>query len=117
MPGAFLRCHGYYQKEIEAKERIIVGVNAYQTEGEEAPETLYIDSIVEDEQIQRLNTLKKNRNNEKVDLLLSELKAVAEGTDNLMPIIIKLVKAKVSVGEIIDALKSIWGEYKEDPVY
>lgn len=108
-----------YQREIETKERIIVGVNAYEVVEEEVkgPETLYIDPIVEEEQIQRLNTLKKNRDNKKVNLLLSELKTVAEGTDNLMPIIIKCVKAQISIGEIIDTFKDIWGVYKEDPVY
>jgi len=106
-----------YQKEVEAQERIIVGINKYVSKQQELPEILRIPDSVEKEQIERLNNVKKKRNNEKVKEYLKELKKAAEGTENLMSYILKCVREYASVGEIIKTLKEVFGVFKEDPIY
>jgi methylmalonyl-CoA mutase N-terminal domain/subunit len=103
-----------YQREIEEKKRIIVGVNDYTIEEPECPiELLRIDSKVEEEQIANLQKLKRRRNNRKVEELLGKLHYSAEKDENLMPKIIEAVKAYTTLGEITDVLKQVYGEYKE----
>ncbi|MBN2157096.1 MAG: methylmalonyl-CoA mutase family protein [Candidatus Lokiarchaeota archaeon] len=105
-----------YQKEVEAKERIIVGVNKYVTESER-PEILYIDEKVEEEQCERLENTKKNRDSEKTTKALSILKQKARTEENLIPFILDCVRAYASIGEIIGALKEVWGTYREDAIF
>jgi methylmalonyl-CoA mutase N-terminal domain/subunit len=103
-----------YQREIENKERIIVGVNEYTIEGEECPiELLKIDPKVESEQIARLQKLRRERDNRKVNEVLEKLHYAAEKNENLMPIIIEAIKAYATLGEITDVLRKVYGEYKE----
>jgi methylmalonyl-CoA mutase N-terminal domain/subunit len=106
-----------FQKEVEAKDRIIVGVNEFITEKQSMPEILYISDQVEIDQINRLNQVKKQRDNKKVEQCLNELKKAAEGTENLMPYILNCVRAYCSIGEMIGILKQIFGVYKEDAIY
>ena len=104
-----------YQKEIEQKNRTIVGVNDYTLEGEsECPvELLRVDPKVEKEQVTRLQKLKRERNNKKAKEMLERLHTVAEKDANLMPTIIDAVKAYVTLGEITEVLRQVYGEYKE----
>ncbi len=104
-----------YQREIDSKERIIVGVNEYTVEeGEmETIPILKIDPKVEEEQIARLQKLKRERDNRKVKEVLEKLHYSAEKNENLMPVIIKAVKAYATLGEICDVLRAVYGEYKE----
>ncbi|MBD3352444.1 MAG: methylmalonyl-CoA mutase, partial [Candidatus Lokiarchaeota archaeon] len=106
-----------YQKEVEAKQRIIVGVNKYKTEEQETPEVLYIPDKVEEDQIERLNNVKKNRDNKKAEENLADLKKAAQGNENLMPYILNCVREYVSVGEIIGKLKEVFGTYREDAIF
>lgn len=106
-----------YQKEIEARERIIVGVNDFKLREPCSTPLLKIDEEVAKEQIKRLNTTKSNRNTEKVKEALSKLKEAAEGTENLMPFIIDAVREYASIGEIISTLKEVFGTYIEDSIY
>jgi methylmalonyl-CoA mutase N-terminal domain/subunit len=106
-----------YQKEVEKKERIIVGVNKYKPEKKIQPDILKIDEEVSINQKQRLKQIKKDRNNQAVEDALNDLKAAAEGTKNLMPYIIKAVKTYASVGEIIGTLKQVFGTYTEDSIF
>jgi methylmalonyl-CoA mutase N-terminal domain/subunit len=106
-----------YQKEIEKKERIIVGVNQFEMRDPCSTPILKIDEEVSLKQIERLNQIKKNRNNEEVNEVLQNLKNAAQGTENLMPYIIEAVKAYASVGEIIGALKEVFGTYIEDSIF
>ncbi|MCP4762524.1 MAG: methylmalonyl-CoA mutase, partial [archaeon] len=107
-----------YQKEIEAKDRIIVGVNEYINEqAEEQPEILYIDPKIEEQQVEQLNESKKKRDKAKVEQYLADLKKAAIGDENLMPYIINCIKEYISVGEIIAVLKEIFGVYKEDAIF
>jgi methylmalonyl-CoA mutase N-terminal domain/subunit len=106
-----------YQKEVENKERIIVGVNKYRPDEEIEPDILKIDDKVAVEQKESLKKVKKERDNELVEETLSKLKKAAEGTENLMPYIIECVRAYASVGEIIGTLKKVFGTYKEDSIF
>jgi methylmalonyl-CoA mutase N-terminal domain/subunit len=105
-----------YEMEIEENERIIVGVNKYQIDEEEPEDILKIDVKVQDEQIKFLNQIKSERNPEAVNEKLNKLKEATAGDDNLMPFIIDAVKEYASVGEICNALREVFGEYKEQVV-
>ncbi|MGQ9624249.1 MAG: acyl-CoA mutase large subunit family protein [Candidatus Bathycorpusculaceae bacterium] len=103
-----------YQREIEEKKRIITGLNEYTVEEEECPiKLLRVDPRVEKEQIERLQKLKRERDNRKVKAALEKLHYAAEKEENLMPTIIEAVKAYVTLGEITEVLRKVYGEYKE----
>jgi len=105
-----------YHKAIEKKEKIIVGVNAFQMEHEPIP-VLHIDESVARQQLARLKEIKRTRNNSQVKEGLRDLKKAAEDDVNLMPYILKCVKTYATLGEIIDSLKEIYGEYQEPITY
>ena len=102
-----------YQRSIENCERIIVGVNAYQDEERVSPPILRVDESVAQRQIERLKSLRQRRDSEAVNRALEQLKKGAEGKANLAPLIISCVESYATVGEISDALRSVWGEYRE----
>lgn len=105
------------QAEIEAGRRIVVGVNAF-TEGddEEIP-TLRVDPALERKQIERLQAVKATRDSAAVEAALAEIARVAEGDGNLMEPLIEASRAHVTEGEIIKKLQTIWGSYRETPVF
>ncbi len=105
-----------YELEIEEKERIIVGVNKYQISEPEYKDLLKINMKVQEDQIKFLKKIRDERNNGEVNEKLSALTKAAEGTDNLMPFIIEAVKSYASIGEICNAMRSVFGEYKEQVV-
>lgn len=107
-----------YQQMMENREIIVVGVNEYVLPELDLPiEILKVDPEVERVQIERLNEVRRKRDNAKVKRLLDDLKdAAKDENENLMPITIELVKAYASIGEICGALKEVFGEYK-DPAY
>lgn len=103
-----------YQREIDNHERILVGVNEYFIEESECPiDLLRIDPKVEEEQVARLQKLRRERDNAKVKQVLSKLHDAADKDENLMPTIIEAVKAYATLGEICDVLRKVYGEYKE----
>jgi methylmalonyl-CoA mutase N-terminal domain/subunit len=103
-----------YQREIEEKKRIVVGLNDFTVEEEECPiKLLRIDPKVEKEQVTRLQKLRRERDNRKVKEILEKLHYTAEKDENLMPTIIEAVKAYATLGEITDVLRKVYGEYKE----
>ncbi len=106
-----------YQREIENRERKIVAVNQFEQREPCSVPLLKIDEEVASEQIRKLNKLKKERNNDKVQEKLKRLKEAARGTENLMPFIIDAVREYTSIGEIINALKEIFGTYYEDSIF
>jgi len=102
------------QKAVECRERILVGVNEYKIEKDQVPiKLLKIGPEVEEEQLRRLRKMKRERNNRKVKEVLDELNSAAEHDENLMPPIIKAVKAYATLGEICSVLRDIFGEYRE----
>jgi methylmalonyl-CoA mutase, N-terminal domain len=102
-----------YQREIERRERIIVGVNEYVMQEEEPIDILVIDPAVEKRQIERVRELRVSRDQRHWQQALDELRKAAADTENLMPPIINAVKAYATVGEICNALKEVFGEYEE----
>ena len=102
-----------YQKEVDEKRRILVGVNYYTTEEKQPIKVLRVDPKVEEGQVARLQKLRRERDNRKVNEMLEKLHYAAGKDENLMPIIIDSVKAYVTIGEMCDVLRKIYGEYKE----
>ena len=106
-----------YQKEIESKEKVVVGVNEFTTEEKTPIPILRVDPAVEKKQIERLNMIKRKRNNMKVSKILNELSHAAEGDENLMPVIFEAVKEYASLGEICGVLREVFGEYKAPTIF
>ena len=106
------------QMEIDANQRIVVGVNEY-IERDEAPiELLHIDPALEPKQVQRLHGVRARRDGDAVERMLSRLKQDAAHTDrNLMPTLLECARAHVSEGEIIAALQEVFGSFQDTPIY
>ncbi len=105
-----------FQKAVERREKIIVGVNEYRMD-EEPLGILYIEEKVAEEQIARVAALKATRDAAAVTRALAALKAAARGTDNLMYPILEASRAYATLGEMCDALREVFGEYEEPPVF
>jgi methylmalonyl-CoA mutase, N-terminal domain len=105
-----------FQQAVEAKDKTIVGVNAYAQEDEPPIHILYIDESASETQLAKLQRLKKSRNGDQVQRTLDRLRAAARTTENLMPPILDAVRAYATIGEMCDALRDVWGEYEEVPV-
>ncbi|CAN5199136.1 methylmalonyl-CoA mutase family protein [soil metagenome] len=107
-----------YQYEVEQKQRIIVGVNRYQLEDEQPLELLRIDPALEGQQIGRVQALRARRDSAVVEAALARLKEDAAHEDrNLMPQIVDASKAYVTMGEMCDSLREVWGVWRETPVF
>ncbi|MEM2263380.1 MAG: methylmalonyl-CoA mutase family protein, partial [Candidatus Bathyarchaeia archaeon] len=107
-----------YQKEVENKKRIVVGVNEFISEEKTPIKILRIDPEIEKALIKRLNDVKKQRNNAKVKEALDGLRKAAEKEDvNLMPFIIQAIKEYATLGEICDTLRQVFGEYKPPSIF
>jgi methylmalonyl-CoA mutase N-terminal domain/subunit len=103
-----------YQKAVERKEKIIVGVNAFVSEDDAPIETLRIDESVAERQTARLAKLRASRDNGRVRALLTRLGAAATGNqENLMPHILDCVRSYATLGEICDELRAVYGVYRE----
>ena len=107
-----------YQSEVEAEQRIVVGVNRYQLDDEAPIDIHRVDPALEDQQIARVRALKAGRDSAAVEAALTRLKEAAgqEGR-NLMPPIVDAAKAYVTMGEMCDALREVWGVWRETPVF
>ncbi|HXN50609.1 MAG TPA: methylmalonyl-CoA mutase family protein [Candidatus Acidoferrum sp.] len=105
-----------YQRAVETKEQVVVGVNDFIAEEERAIPTLRIDPQVEREQIQRLQALRAKRDTNKTQAAIAELERRAATKENLLPAILGAVEAYATVGEISDTLRRAFGEYRESVV-
>jgi methylmalonyl-CoA mutase, N-terminal domain len=105
-----------FQRAVESKEQIIVGVNDFIAEEERTIPTLRIEPEIERSQIARLNALRSKRDSAKTQTALAELQRRAATTENLLPAILTAVEAHATVGEISDALRRVFGEYQESVV-
>jgi methylmalonyl-CoA mutase N-terminal domain/subunit len=101
-----------FQQEVEKGERIIVGLNRFQTAEEKPTGLLKVDPAVGEKQKAGLQELKNTRDNAALQQALAELKAAAAGSDSLMPPILKAVKTLATLGEICDTLRAVFGEYE-----
>ena len=102
-----------YQREIDNKERTIVGVNEYTSEEKQLIPLLRISLDVEKTQLERLNVLKNSRDSKRVQRALDRLRNSADADENLMPIMLEAVKAYATLGEICGVLREVYGEYQE----
>ena len=100
------------QREIETKRRVVVGVNEYVEEELPIEGLMRVDPIVGERQRARLEKLRASRDDERVQRLLGRLEEVAEGTDNIVPLLIECVENDVTLGEICRVLRNVWGEYQ-----
>jgi methylmalonyl-CoA mutase N-terminal domain/subunit len=105
-----------YQREIERGEQVIVGVNKFTDDAGQPLDVLQIDETAEQKQIQRLDTVKRQRSAHEVERTLESLRGAAEGSQNTMPYILDAVRAYATVGEICGALKDVFGSYTETNV-
>jgi len=105
-----------YQQAVERREQIVVGVNAFTTDDERAIPTLRIDPAVERAQIERVRAVRARRDAAKTGAATSEIERRAGSGENLLPAILAAVEAYATVGEISDALRRVFGEYKESIV-
>jgi methylmalonyl-CoA mutase N-terminal domain/subunit len=107
-----------YQAEVERGERVVVGVNRYVREDEPPLEILKIDAALEAQQIERVRALKGRRDSARVEQRLAELKEAADRDGvNLMPILLEAARDYVTMGEICDAWREVWGTWRETPVF
>jgi methylmalonyl-CoA mutase N-terminal domain/subunit len=107
-----------YQSEVEREQRVIVGVNRYTLDDEPGLEILRIDPALERKQIERVQTLRARRDTRRVEQRLAELKRAAAQDDvNLMPAIVDAARDYVTLGEICDAFRDVWGVWRETPVF
>ncbi len=105
-----------YQRDIEEKNEIIVGVNAFQLKEEPPHPIQKIDPMLEKKKIERLKTFRDKRDRAKTDKALNNLEIAAQGKENLIPFIYESVKNKATLGEISETLRKIFGMYRENVV-
>jgi methylmalonyl-CoA mutase N-terminal domain/subunit len=104
-----------WQKQVESKEQLVVGVNAFRAD-EPAVPAMKLDPALEEQQVSRLRAFRARRNGDAARRAVDAVRAAAKGTDNLMPHVLAAVKAEATLGEISDALRDVFGEYRETVV-
>ncbi|MBE7519301.1 MAG: methylmalonyl-CoA mutase family protein [Dehalococcoidia bacterium] len=105
-----------YQKDVESRERVIVGVNDFISTGDSAPDLMRVDPSIGQRQAERLRALRANRDERAARAGLERLGNAARGSENLLPIMVDCVESRVTLGEISHALRQIWGEQRETVV-
>ena len=105
-----------FQQAVEARDKIIVGVNDFVQEDEPPVPILYIDESTAEKQLSRLEEIRRTRDNDRVRRSLEALRETARGTGNTMYPLLDCVRAYATVGEMCDALRDVWGEYEEVPL-
>jgi len=106
-----------HQREVENKEKTIVGLNQFTAEKETPIKTLRVNPAVEKKQTEQLHALKRKRNSKKVKDALHQLHHAPESGENLMPLMIRAVKAYATLGEICDVLREVYGEYRAPTIF
>ncbi len=101
-----------YQRQIETGEKIIVGLNKFQSEEKEPVPLLKVDDYIRQVQAEKLNALRHNRDHAKCDNLLQQLNDKASNGENIIPTVIEAVENYCTLGEIADELRGVFGEYK-----
>jgi methylmalonyl-CoA mutase N-terminal domain/subunit len=105
-----------FQQAVEAKERVIVGVNEFAAADRQPVPTLYIDEEAGDKQLARLDRVRRQRDDDRVRRALGALQDGAAAGSNTMPLLIDAVRAYATIGEMCDALRQVWGEYVEQAI-
>ena len=105
-----------YQRAVDHKEALVVGVNSFELEEEKAIPLQRIDESLERKQVERVKALRAKRDQAKYAAAVMRVEEAAKGVGNLMPVIIEAVEANATVGEISDAMRHVYGEYQETVV-
>jgi methylmalonyl-CoA mutase N-terminal domain/subunit len=108
-----------FQQDVERKRQVIVGVNEFTppaAEGEDKVPILQIDEEAAHRQLAATERLRRERDGDKVKRALNALHDAAAGTANTMPALLDAVRAYATIGEMCDALRDVWGEYREQAV-
>jgi methylmalonyl-CoA mutase, N-terminal domain len=106
-----------FQREVESGERKVVGVNAFKDDRDPQIPTLKVDEAVTQQQIERLNAVKRARSGAEVKERLRAVEDACRGTQNLMPPVLAAVKAYATLGEVCDVFRKVWGAYRERGVF
>ena len=107
-----------FQQEVEAKERIIVGVNEYVMDDEAVKvPTLYVDPAKERIHLERLERVRRERDSEKATAALAALEQAARGAENTMPYLLDCARAYCTLGEMMGVFRAVFGDYTEAVVY
>jgi methylmalonyl-CoA mutase N-terminal domain/subunit len=106
-----------FQREVEQGERLIVGVNAYEEDESREIPLLRIDPDVEARQVERVKALRARRDAERAGAALGQLEQAARGDANLMPVIVEAARADVTMGEMCDVLRRVFGTWRETPAF
>jgi methylmalonyl-CoA mutase N-terminal domain/subunit len=104
-----------WQRRVESKDQVVVGVNAFKSEDPAVP-VMKLDPALEEQQAARVRALRKERNGAAASAAIDAVRTAAKGTENLMPHIVAAVKAEATLGEISDALRDVFGQYRETVV-
>jgi methylmalonyl-CoA mutase N-terminal domain/subunit len=102
-----------YQRAVEEGRQIVVGVNKFQSEPGEAPKTFQIDPQLEEQQVERVRAVRASRSLSEANAMLTRLERAARGTENLLPCIFDCCRALVTLGEISETLRTVFGDYRE----
>jgi methylmalonyl-CoA mutase N-terminal domain/subunit len=105
-----------FQRAVEARDKIVVGANEFVAASEPPIEILYVDDSAGATQLSRLEALRRRRDQARVERALDALRRGAAGTANTMPLLIEAVRAYATIGEMCGALRTVWGEYVEQPI-
>ncbi len=105
-----------YQQQLERKEKIVVGVNEFATQDETAMPILRIGPQVEQQQIDRVRHVRSTRDHHRADRTLADLRRATENGENTMYVILECVRARVTIGEICDVFRAVYGEYREPAI-
>ena len=111
--GEIQRSAYEYQRKLEDGEELLIGVNKYRVEETASSPIQRMDPQGEEEQRQRLSMLRESRSAKACSQALASLKQAADGSESLMPLILDAVRADATLGEISDALREVFGEYRE----
>jgi len=106
-----------YQRSLENKSRLLVGVNCFREEEKVKVPIFRIDPRIEQSQVERVRRLRATRDNKAVERKLEELKQAAQSKLNLVPYVVECVRASATLGEIVGSLKEVFGEYTEPKIY
>jgi methylmalonyl-CoA mutase N-terminal domain/subunit len=105
------------QQEIDSGRRVVVGVNRFTEGDEQETQLLRIDPALEQKQIDRVRAVRSDRDAPAVEAALAAIKDAATGQRNLMPLLIAAARLHVSEGEIVQELQTVWGDYREQPMF
>jgi methylmalonyl-CoA mutase N-terminal domain/subunit len=112
MQGEIQQAAYQYQKAVETKDQVVVGVNALQTDETIALERLKVDPVIEQEQRGRLAAMRSRRDAARASELMAKLDGAARGKESLMPLFVECVEGGLTLGEICGVLRAVWGEYQ-----